>query len=82
MFNTENVKSMRSMFENCKLLKYLNILNFKIQELSVANSMFSGFMSLEDLILSDDKILKANCMWHENVVNLIKNEYQKKNSFR
>ena len=56
-FNAQNLKCMVSMFENCKSLKYLNLLN--IQKCELFCSIFYGCDALEkdNLIVQDQKIL-------------------------
>lgn len=51
-FNTSNVKSMRGLFLDCKLLKGVNLSNFSTRQVVDMGCMFDGCDSLETLDLS------------------------------
>ena len=53
LFNTENIKYINRMFENCNLLTSINISSFNTKNVVDMKSMFSGVRSLKSVDLSN-----------------------------
>ena len=52
-FNTENITSMESMFNNCRALTSIHLSNFNTTNVFLMNEMFSNCISLKSLDLSN-----------------------------
>ena len=59
LFNTENIKYMNEMFENCNLLTSINISSFNTKNVNDMKRMFLGVGSIESVDLSNFNIEKV-----------------------